>query len=64
MAQITAIGAIPETALIAGAQRELDVRRQVYWTRVRAGKMRQDEADKRITLMQTIVKRLTMTAAL
>jgi len=64
MAQITAIGAIPETALIAGAQRELDVRRQVYWTRVRAGKMRQDEADKCIALMQAIVKRLTVTAAL
>ena len=52
------------TALIAEAQRELDMRRQVYWSRVRAGKMRQDDADKRIALMAAIVKRLTVTAAL
>ena len=41
-----AAAAIAVTALIAEAQRELDMRRQVYWSRVRAGKMRQDEADK------------------
>ena len=64
MAQITPSGATPVTALIAEAQRELDMRRQVYWSRVRAGKMRQDEADKRIGLMAAIVKRLTVTAAL
>ena len=64
MAQITPNGAIPVTALIAEAQRELDMRRQVYWSRVRAGQMRQDEADKRIALMQAILKRLTITAAL
>ena len=64
MAQITPSGAIPVTALIAEAQRELDVRHQYYWSRVRAGKMRQDDADKRIALMQAIVKRLTVTAAL
>ena len=64
MAQITPNGAPPITALIAEAQRELDMRRQVYWSRVRAGKMRQDEADKRIALMAAIVKRLTVTAAL
>ena len=64
MAQITPSGATPVIALIAEAQRELDMRRQVYWSRVRAGKMRQDEADKRIALMQGIVKRLTVTAAL
>ncbi len=64
MAQITPGGAIPVTALIAEAQRELDLRRQFYWTRVRAGKMRQDEADRRIALMEGIVKRLTVTAAL
>ena len=40
------------------------MRRQHYWTRVRAGKMRQADADKRIALMQAIVKRLTVTAAL
>ena len=64
MAQIIPGGAIPVTALIAEAQRELDLRRQFYWTRVRAGKMRQDEADRRIALMEAIVKRLTVTAAL
>ena len=64
MAQITPGGAIPVTALIAEAQRELDLRRQFYWTRVRAGKMRQDEADRHIALMEAIVKRLTVTAAL
>jgi len=64
MAQIIPFGAIRVTALIAEAQRELDLRRQVYWTRVRAGKMRQADADKRIALMAAIVKRLTVTAAL
>ena len=64
MAQITPDGAIPVPALIAEAQRELDMRRQYYWARVRAGKMRQADADKRITLMAAIVKRLTVTAAL
>ena len=48
MAQGIPIGTIPVTALIAEAQRELDMRRQFYWSRVRAGKMRQNEADKRI----------------
>ena len=64
MAQITLSGTIPVTALIAEAQRELDLRCQFYWSRVRAGKMRQDEADKRIALMQAIMKSLTVTAAL
>ena len=64
MAQIIPFGAIPVAVLIAEAQRELDMRKQVYWTRVRAGQMRQADADKRIALMATIVKRLTVTAAL
>ena len=64
MAQITPNGTILISALIAEAQRELDMRRQVYWSRVRAGQMRQDEADQRIALMQAIVKRLTVTVAL
>ena len=63
MAQITPNGIIPVTALITEAQREPDMRRQVYWSRVRAGKMRQDEADKRIALMAAIVRRQTITAA-
>ena len=64
MAQITPTGTIPISALIAEAQRELDMRRQVYWSRVRAGQMRQDEADQRIALMAAIVRRLTVAAAL
>lgn len=64
MANSTPSGPFPITALITEAQRELDMRRQYYWSRVRAGKMRQDEAEKRIALMQAIVKRLTVTAAL
>ncbi len=64
MAQINHSGAIAVTALIAEAQRGLDMRRQVCWSRVRAGQMRQNEADKRIALMAAIVKRLTVTAAL
>ena len=64
MAQINPNGAIPVTALIAEAQRELDMRRQVYWARVRAGQMRQADAEKRIALMAAIVKLLTVTAAL
>ena len=64
MAQITPNGTIPISALIAEAQRELDIRRQVYWSRVRAGQMRQADADQRIALMQAIVKRLTVTVAL
>ena len=64
MAQITPDGTIPVTALIAEAQRELDMRRQYYWSRVRAGKMRQADADRRVALMAAIVKRLIVTAAL
>lgn len=64
MAHITPDGTIPVTALIAEAQRELDMRHQIYWSRVRAGKMRQADADRRIALMAAIVKRLTVTAAL
>jgi len=64
MAPITPAGAFPVTALITEAQRELDLRRQFYWTRVRAGKMPRGEAERRIALMEAIVKRLTVTAAL
>ena len=64
MANTTPVAPFPITALIIEAQRELDLRRQFYWSRVRAGKMRQDDAHKRIALMAAIVKRLTVTAAL
>ena len=50
--------------LIGEADRELALRRQFYWSRVRAGRMRQSDADKRIALMEAIVKRLTVTAAI
>jgi hypothetical protein len=64
MAQIIPFGTIPVAALITEAQRELDMRKQVYWANVRAGTMRRADADKRIALMAAIVKRLTVTAAL
>ena len=41
MTKLTPEGRFPVSALIAEAQRELDLRRQFYWARVRAGKMRQ-----------------------
>ncbi len=50
--------------LIAEAQRELVLRRQYYWKRIRSGKMRADDAEKRIALMEAIVKRLAATAAI
>jgi hypothetical protein len=50
--------------LIREAQRELELRRQYYWHRVRAGKLRVEDAEKRIALMEAIVKRLTATAAI
>ena len=64
MARITPDGALPITALIAEAQRELDLRHQYNWSRVRAGQMRQADAAQRIALMAAIVRRLTATAAL
>ena len=64
MGRITPEGRFPVADLITEAQRELDLRRQYYWRRVRAGRMRQIEADQRIALMEAIVKRLTVTAAL
>mgnify|MGYP000257830688 CR=1 FL=1 len=63
MGRATLEGRFPVADLITEAQRELDLRRQYYWRRVRAGRMRQDDADKRITLMEAIVKRLTVTAS-
>jgi len=64
MAQIIPIGTIPVTALIAEAPRELDMRRQVYWSRLQAGQMRLADADAGIALMASIAWRPTMTAAL
>lgn len=64
MARTTPEGAFAVKALIAEAQRELDLRKQFYWSRVRAGRMRREDADRRIALMEAIVKRLIVTAAL
>ncbi len=64
MAQINLKEPFAVTDLIEEAQRELELRRQFYWSSVRAGKMRQDDADRRIALMRAIVKRLIVTAAL
>lgn len=64
MGRITPHGAFTIEDLIREAQREVELRKQYYWRRVRAGRMRQDDADKRIALMEAIVKRLTVTAAL
>jgi len=64
MAQTSPHLPLPVTALVTEAQRELDMRKQVYWASVRAGTMRQADADKYIALMQAIVRRLTVTAAL
>ena len=64
MAQIIPIVAITVAALIAEAQRKLDMRRQVYWASVQAGQMRQAHPDAGIALMAAIVRRLTATAAL
>jgi hypothetical protein len=48
--------------LIEEAHREARMRRQVYAKQVRAGRMEQREADRRIDLMEAIARRLTRTA--
>ena len=48
--------------LIEEAQREAFMRRRVYPNQVRAGRMSQEDADRRIDLMEAIVTRLTRTA--
>ncbi len=50
--------------LIIEAQRELDMRRRLYPKWVRAGKIRDRDAQRRIDLMQGIVRRLTRTAGM
>lgn len=64
MRQINPQAGFSVAELIGEADRELALRRQFYWSRVRAGRMRQSDADKRIALMEAIVKRLTATAAI
>ena len=50
--------------LIEEAQREASMRRHVYAKQVRAGRMPQAEADRKIDLMEAIARRLTRTAHL
>jgi hypothetical protein len=49
---------------VAGATRELAMRRAVYPGLVARGKLEQGEAQRRIDLMEAIVRRLTRTAGL
>jgi hypothetical protein len=48
--------------LIEEAQREAFMRRRVYPNQVRSGRMSQQDADRRIDLMEAIVTRLSRTA--
>ena len=50
--------------LIEEAQREAFMRRRVYPNQVRAGRMSQQDADRRIDMMEAIVTRLTRTAGM
>jgi len=50
--------------LIEEAQREAFIRRRVYPNQVRAGRMSQKDADRRIDMMEAIVTRLSRTAGL
>ncbi len=50
--------------LIKEAQRESFLRRWVYPKWVRSGRMTQQDADRRIEMMEAIVTRLTRTAPL
>ena len=52
------------TALATEDQRNKDVRRKAYWSRLLADTMRLADAGKRSALMAAIVRRLTVTAAL
>lgn len=52
------------TALATEGQRNMDLRRQAYWSRLLADTMRPADADKFIALMAAIVRRQTVTAAL
>lgn len=48
--------------LIEEAHREAGMRRRVYAKQVRAGRMEQREADRRIDMMEAIARRLTRLA--
>ncbi|WP_333830990.1 hypothetical protein [Pararhodobacter sp.] len=48
--------------LIEEATREASIRRHLFGKQVRAGRMDQREADRRIDLMEAIARRLSRTA--
>lgn len=50
--------------LLAEAEREIQMRRNVYGRQVRAGKMTQADADRGIELMTEIRRRLSLTAGM
>ena len=50
--------------LIAEAERESKMRRNVYERQIRAGRMSRADADRRIDMMEAIARRLTVTAHL
>ena len=60
--QPTTSGRFSVRELVDEAQREAFMRRSVYPNQVRAGRMSQQDADRRIDLMEAIITRLTRTA--
>lgn len=62
--QITTADRFTTRELIQEATREVAIRRHVFGKQVRAGRMDQKDADRKIDLMEAIVRRLTRTAHL
>ena len=60
--QPTTSGRFSVRELVDEAQREAFMRRRVYPNQVRAGRMSQQDADRRIDMMEAIITRLTRTA--
>ncbi len=52
------------TALATEGQRNMNMRRKTYWSRLLADTMRLADAGKRRAVMVAIVRRLTVTATL
>lgn len=50
--------------LVAEAQREVFMRRRVFPNAVRAGRMSQEDADRRIDMMEAIITRLNRSAGM
>lgn len=61
-AQNKASGRFGVRELIDEAKREAFMRRRVYPAQVRAGRMSQQDADRRIDMMEAIATRLSRTA--